>query len=201
MDISFQGRTLLHGSPEFYKLTIPQHRRVLNASTRAHLTNSRQYFIDANNNSLVVLLRGDNDGRVIFVPTGNGLAKAKDRIIDGIKELKNTASENLTAWIISNSRINNGGETGARASLALNEIAETIEEFPKVDLSVLAGNKGEPLRLFIKTKGSQKPENKISNFKIAMNMVFNPRKSLRSQFRDRFEIVEIKNTYLSKMPV
>lgn len=70
-NVSFQGKTILFSENEFYKLT-NHYRRTLKHGTNAHLTNSRQYFINPTDNSLAVILRGNNNGRVIFVPTGTG---------------------------------------------------------------------------------------------------------------------------------
>ena len=195
-NISFQGKITFYSQQEFYKFMAP-HRKELRTNTAAHLKGSRQYFINPNDHTLAVILRGNNDGRVIFVPTGKNLVEYMDKIKIAITELQKTAVENITALVVGGNRIINGGEKGTKTVFAVNEVADTIEQFNNVDFSILAGKKGEPIRLFLKAKNSKKPVHHDTNFKVALNIDLNSKKPLQQQLENHFDIVELRNANLS----
>ena len=138
-NVSFQGRTNVILSPDAFDkvshVTNATYRH-LTSGNKCSLTNGKIFTTSVEADNLLVLVRNENTGFLKHVPINEKIQRFIDDIALRVEDLKSTANEKLTAWIIGgNDYTMDNGKTIS----AVNKFAEVLCDKPDIDTSILAG--------------------------------------------------------------
>ena len=180
-NVSFQGHTNLIFDPKRYdniSFKISRLSKNLDPTKKGRLIRGQIYTTNVNDNKFIVIIKGDNDGFVKYIPTKGNIDNLLSQIVLKIDDLKIKSKNALTAWIIGGSKID--ATNGENTSATLTKIADILCDKPQIETSILAGIK--------------KPEEHIIIHGRKDNLDITLEKPKNTNLEDSFDIVELNNT-------
>ena len=183
-NISFQGRSnLVFSNARFNELAqcVTTERRKCSFATNQFLT-KRTFGVDMETMPVIVFVRGDNEGIIQRYSSGRKVDELLYELEEKVNQLKSTAKEKLTAWIIG------GKPNDAKTTITTNKIAEVICDRPDVDTSILVGDSiNTTERIYIRGNAQ------------GTEIIFPELKGIKSSsdVENIFDITEFNNTQIS----
>lgn len=185
-NVSFQSRTSFVSSPTLISSleNLPKGSfRNLDASSVRTLKPNHNYLATTHKNSLLVIITNGIEGVAKSISTNGNFARSIDSISSAIEDLSKGTRKKLTAWIIGGSKVTNE-ECGTGTVQAVNGIADAIEKYNNVDLSILAGSGDRCDKVFFSTNNG--------GLQLVLDKNIN-QKEWRKSLINYFDIAELSN--------